>query len=665
MALCTQACKSIAETDLFQENEIDEAALYCKLSARLPSDEQRSDTRVLLEGDAPSSPIVLKWQGSTSDFKDRFAIIGYDRDGNIAHVTDAVRSAKETEDSISGTFEFSIDTDYWIEDLEYRYFYPFYPIKEYDLKYYSGSDDDIDHWVYKFSEQSGHFEDLPNYLFMTGPEINLEDPSVEFQYGVAILRLSDLCIPDLKGHTVSNIKVKSNAIKDAVSYRYSFSDYYAASNQVLITGEYDINENGIIEDNLYLVFYPSTDTIEYLYISVENDGKMYSYSYSGNLENFSAGKVYTLRNARLFHKDTSPDYAWYLNPVGENRYEIATAKDFLGFQKIVNGDEDALSILGLEEADKFESKTIDIVAGSTIDLSEVSNLGDSWSPIEGFKGTLNGNGATITNLYINESYQKMNTKIGLFASLEYATVSSLSISGTIDANASYNGYIGGLVGYSVESSILNCTTEVSLSISNGYTNFVGGLVGIMNRNNYPTNSVLIGCLDYSTINVKTQSRDTDYVGGLIGRTAGSNSVVLACCHLNSPITVSSYSQAGGIIGNESLYNYSSVSACFNSGKISANSSGRGGQIHGGSGNTTPISSLNIASCYYSGSGAGAGIAMISQYPMDSGTHRVSDEAGMIAACDEMNSKIDEWNTSNPTIQCSRRYYVENNQIVFY
>ena len=57
--------------------------------------------------------------------------------------------------------------------------------------------------------------------------------------------------------------------------------------------------------------------------------------------------------------------------------------------------------------------------------------------------------------------------------------------------------------------------------------------------------------------------------------------------------------------------------------------------------------------------------MISQYPMDSGTHRVSDEAGMIAACDEMNSKIDEWNTSNPTIQCSRRYYVENNQIVFY
>ena len=256
LVLLFQACKT-EETitkDTIIENEI-----RVIVSANMPSD-QVPETKVVLEGDSPSAPIVSKWQGSSSVFRDCFAIIGYDSDGNIAHVTDAVRLADETNDSTSGTFEFSIDTDYWIEDLEYRYFYPFYPIKEYDLKYYTGSDDDIDHWVYKFSEQSGHFEDVTNNLFMTGPELNLEDPFVEFQYGIAILRLSDLCIPDLKGRTVSNIKVKSNAIKDAVSYRYTFSDYYAASNQILITGEYLTNGDGLIEDNMSCLSMPSGPT---------------------------------------------------------------------------------------------------------------------------------------------------------------------------------------------------------------------------------------------------------------------------------------------------------------------------------------------------------------------------------------------------------------------
>ena len=115
---------------------------------------------------------------------------------------------------------------------------------------------------------------------MTGPQIDLEDPSVEFQYGIAVLRLSNLCIPDLRGHSVSNLKVKSNAIKDALSYRYSFKEYYAAGNEICITGGFTTNSSGVIEDNIYLVFYPSSDPIEYLTLSLEVDGQKYSYSYS-------------------------------------------------------------------------------------------------------------------------------------------------------------------------------------------------------------------------------------------------------------------------------------------------------------------------------------------------------------------------------------------------
>lgn len=656
-AFSTQACEryliseSVENSKDFVENEI-----HYLVSASMPSDKSVPETKVVLEGDSPSAPIVSKWQGSTSDFQDSFAILGYDRDGNIARVTNAVRLANETEDSITGTFEFSIDKDYWIEDLEYRYFYPFYPIRDYDLEYYTGSDDDNDNWVYKFSEQSGRFEDLTNNLFMTGPQIDLEDPSVEFQYGIAVLRLSNLCIPDLRDHSVSNIKVKSNAIKDALSYRYSFKEYYAAGNEISITGGFTTNSSGVIEDNIYLVFYPSSESLDYLVISLESDGRKYSYEYSGGLTGFSAGKVYTLNGAELTYKDTSPDYDWYLNPISSNHYLISNAKDFLGFQKIVNGDEDALSFLGLENADKFESKTIDLVTGATIDLSEVLSPRESWIPIDGFKGIINGNGTTISNLYIDGSFHYMGAKIGLFASLENATINSLTVSGMISVNGCYNGYIGGLVADANQSSIINCSTSISLSHSGGYGNGVGGVVG------RAQSSLIIGSSDTSSIQINTASGDSDYVGGVVGFSS-SYSTLCACAHFESPVSVDARSYVGGVVGRE--HGDTRISACYKSGKITMG--GQGGQIHGGG--STPAYPY-VSSCYYTGSYSSLGgnaYYGIGRYPGDSfdyGTQRVTDEAGMMAACEDMNAVIAEWNTNNPTMQSSRRYYVENSQIVF-
>ena len=669
-AICVvafQACEKrlIVEdaeyNDGFSENEI-----HCLVTAGLPSDQSSAETRVALEGDYPSAPIVAKWQGSSIDYQDKFAILGYDSDGNIAHVTDATRIIDETEDSATGTFEFTIDKDYWIDDLEYKSFYPFFPSRDYDTCYYTGSDDDKDNWVYKFTEQTGHFDDLTNNLFMTGSELNIDDPDVNFQYGVAILRLSNLSIPGLEGQTVSGIKVRSNAISDAVSYRYSFSDYYAAGNEINLNGTFCVGANGLIEENIYLVFYPSSELLQYLSISLESNGKVYSYSYSGTLSSFITGKVYSLNGAELTYRDTSPDYNWYLYPVGEDHYLISNAKEFLGFQRIVNGDETALSIVGIEEADKFESKTIDLHANATIDLSYVLNPGESWIPINGFKGTLNGNGATVSNLYIDGAFHYLGARIGLFASLENATITSLNLTGKININGCYNGYIGGLVAYSVESLLINCTTEMVMSHSGGYSNTIGGLVGSMVRNSIPTHSNIIGCLDKSTITISTQSRDWDYVGGVIGDSAGSNTTILACVHLDNPIMANQYTRVGGIVGTEALYSYANISACFNSGDVNPSLSAYGGQIHGGSANTTPISSLQISSCYYSGGGqAYCGVAIRSGGGnVDAGTKRVKTIEEMQEACDDMNAVIEEWNSNNPSTLCTRKYYVEQGFIVF-
>ena len=375
-----QACeKGLIVEDTEYNNGFVENEIHCIVTAGLPSDQKAPETRVVLDGDSPSAPIVVQWRGSTSSFQDRFAIIGEDNDGGIAHVTDALRLVDETEDSVSGTFEFSFDKDYWIDDLDYRWFYALYPVRDYDSSYYTGSDDDNENWLYRFSEQSGLFSDLTHNLFMVSPQIDLDNPSIEFQYGIAILRLSNLHIPDLIGKTVSNIKVKSNAIRDAIVFNSScsFSDYYAAGNEISITGSFNVNSQGIIDDNIYIVFYPSSDSLEYLTLSLLVNGLKYSYSYSGSLTSFSAGKVYTLNGAELSYKDTSPDYNWYLNPMGEGHYLVSNAKEFLGFQRIVNGDEDALSIVGIEEADKFDSKIIDLVPESTIDLSDVLDTGEN------------------------------------------------------------------------------------------------------------------------------------------------------------------------------------------------------------------------------------------------------------------------------------------------
>lgn len=652
LVLFFQACttKEIMTHDSFVENEI-----RVIVSAVMPSD-QAPETRVVLEGDSPSAPIVSKWQGSTSGFRDCFAIIGYDLDGNIAHVTDAVRLADETDDSISGSFEFSIDVDYWIKDLEYRSFYPLYPIKEYDLMYYSGSDSDKDNWVYKFSEQSGRFEDLSNYMFMTGPRINLDDPSIEFQYGVAILRLSNLCISDLKGHTVSNIKVKSNAIKDAVSYRYSFSNYSAANNEICITGKFATNKNGIIDNNIYVVFFPTTDTIEYLTISLNIDGKDYNYSYEGTLKQFVAGKVYTLKDAELIHKDKTPNYDWYINPVGENRYLISTPQDFLGFSKITNGDADALSAVGLGKADTFESKIVDIAENAEIDLSQVLDVGENWIPINLFKGTLNGNNATVSNLFINKAIEDSEARIGLFASIESSSIEALNVQGELNLNGSRNGDIGGLVAYAVNSIIKDCSTSVSLSYSSGYGYSIGGLLG------FAQGCTIVECFDSSTI-MDRSSGDTNYVGGIVGVCSYNypRCTIVGSNHLTGDISNYGLSRLGGIVGHEGSEGTVIIS-CYNKGKITGT---RAGQILGSC--ATGKGSPYITSCYYSGAGAlyGVGIYNGSSNGYDYGTQRVENQQEMETACEDMNEKIIEWNTNNPSLQCNSRYSYENGGIVFH
>ena len=128
-------------------------------------------------------------------------------------------------------------------------------------------------------------------------------------------------------------------------------------------------------------------------------------------------------------------------------YQIATADDLLEFAKLVNGGE----------------TTADAVLTDDIDLNN-----QPWYPIgrdsRPYSGTFDGDGHTISGLYIDSSdtdYQ------GLFGFVDSeGTVQNLSVSGSVSGS-----YVGGVVGLN-SGSVENCynTGEVS-------GNYVGGVVG--------------------------------------------------------------------------------------------------------------------------------------------------------------------------------------------
>lgn len=98
----------------------------------------------------------------------------------------------------------------------------------------------------------------------------------------------------------------------------------------------------------------------------------------------------------------------------------------------------------------------------------------SWTPIgddiKSFKGTFDGNGFEIQNLYINNNTA---TYQSLFANTTEATIKNLTVSGDITAKS----YVEGIAGHSYRGVIENCCNKVNVSGQNT----IGGIKGMANN----------------------------------------------------------------------------------------------------------------------------------------------------------------------------------------
>ena len=147
----------------------------------------------------------------------------------------------------------------------------------------------------------------------------------------------------------------------------------------------------------------------------------------------------------------------------------------------------------------FEGKYIKLMNNIVLPLNQPNNMTSiGVYPNYPFKGTFDGNGMTITNLYIdqpNTPYQ------GFFG---YTLNANLYQVGLVNITASGRNYTGGMVAYADNTYMRDCYVNGGSLFALSYC---GGLVGYQSEG---TNSIISGCYNTCTVS------GTSYVGGLVG-----------------------------------------------------------------------------------------------------------------------------------------------------
>ncbi len=242
----------------------------------------------------------------------------------------------------------------------------------------------------------------------------------------------------------------------------------------------------------------------------------------------------------------------------ENMRCISTAQDLKKFRDLVNTDY------------TFNGKYVELT--NDIDLSSVcsSNLG-SWVPIgngKNFMGTFNGNGHTISSLFINDPSL---TNYGLFGCIFGALVENVTVAGEINTTANSG---GGVAHYSANSTFYRVINKVNVSTNQ----IAGGVIGAASDTDRDIK--FINCANTGNITVRSGIYN-GYCGGIVGYAINMNSVEFESCYNNGAITsrATAYEGfTGGILGETDGVRSLKITNCYNVGTLSSNPGFSGGIV---------------------------------------------------------------------------------------
>ena len=250
----------------------------------------------------------------------------------------------------------------------------------------------------------------------------------------------------------------------------------------------------------------------------------------------------------------------------EDPYQIADGAQLAKLAQDVNG--------GYNYAGTYFVLTADIVLNDTKDWESWGTTAPAnpWTPIGSdanpFTGTLDGDGHSVSGIYINSGtdYQGLVGVLGSGGTLQNLGVKASYIKG--------RNFVGGVCGMNMMGNVINCYNSGSVAGTGGY---VGGLCG----QNYAT---VTNC--YNTGSV---TGNYAYVGGLCGQ----NYATVTNCYNTGSVT-GNYAYVGGLCGQ----NYATVTNCYNTGSVTGNYAYVGGLC--GQNYAT------VTNCYNTGSVTGTG-----------------------------------------------------------
>ena len=196
------------------------------------------------------------------------------------------------------------------------------------------------------------------------------------------------------------------------------------------------------------------------------------------------------------------------------------------FRDQVNSGNNFICAKISEDVEVIDMSTVCHAADESQNLEELS-----WKPIGKndygyqYRGTFDGNGKTITNLYINAS----QNNVGLFGYTMEGTIKNLTFEYANVTNTKT--YTGILVGYANNSNLQNIKISNTCQIKGGKE--TGGIAGDFWGNAY-------NCVNYATVQGKER------VGGLLGYCTAKYSSITTCANYGN--VTATGTDAGGLVG---------------------------------------------------------------------------------------------------------------------
>ena len=222
-------------------------------------------------------------------------------------------------------------------------------------------------------------------------------------------------------------------------------------------------------------------------------------------------------------------------------YKISTAAELAWFRDQVNSGNNRVSATLTEDIDLAEFCH---AADGTTYTDELS-----WTPITWFQGTFDGNGKTISNLYINAT----SNYTGFFGYAYVGSIKNITFDNArVKNTGGYN--FGILVGNAGSCIIENIKTLANCSVEG--ENYVGGIAGVANGN-------ISNCENRATV------KGIRYLGGVVAAYSGNS--ITSCA--NYGVVTGSGESVGGIAGYfnsgtiQNSANYGDVTGTDNVGNL--------------------------------------------------------------------------------------------------